>query len=104
MSPGARSLVHADGTPAILVGDTAWALLWRATEDQVRVYAADRHAKGFNAALLMTVQPDMRATGPRDRTQDEGFDVGSGTYQVGTSMSCVDVFPVRESAPGHPGG
>jgi hypothetical protein len=76
MSRGGRSLVHADGTPAILVGDTAWALPWRATEDQVRVYAEDRHAKGFNAVLLMTVQPDMRATGPRDRTQDEGFDVG----------------------------
>ena len=33
-----------------------------------RVYAADRQAKGFNAVLLMTVQPDMRAVGPRDRT------------------------------------
>ncbi|HUR03055.1 MAG TPA: DUF4038 domain-containing protein [Nonomuraea sp.] len=76
MSPGGRSLVHSDGTPAILVADTAWALLWRATEEQVRVYAADRHAKGFNAVLLMSVQPDMRATGPRDRQADEGFDVG----------------------------
>ena len=76
MSPDGRSLVHADGTPAILVGDTAWALPWRATEDDVRVYAADRAGKGFNAVLLMTVQPDMRAVGPRDRRADEGFDVG----------------------------
>ena len=76
MSPGGRSLVHADGTPALLVADTAWALPWRATADQVRSYARDRQAKGFNAVLLMTVQPDMRATGPRDRTADEGFDVG----------------------------
>lgn len=76
MSPGGRNLVHADGTPALLVADTAWALPWRATEEQCRVYAADRRAKGFNAALLMTVQPDMHATGPRDRTADEGFDVG----------------------------
>jgi hypothetical protein len=75
MSPEGRSLVHADGTPAILVADTAWALPWRATEDQVRVYAANRHGKGFNAALLMSVQPDMRATGPRDRQADTGFDV-----------------------------
>ncbi|WP_328472350.1 DUF4038 domain-containing protein [Actinoplanes sp. NBC_00393] len=75
MSPGGRSLVHADGTPALLVADTAWALPWRATEEQARVYAQDRQAKGFNAALLMSVQPDMRATGPRDRTADEGFDV-----------------------------
>ncbi|MEN9933800.1 MAG: hypothetical protein RLZZ387_379 [Chloroflexota bacterium] len=76
MSPGGRNLVHADGTLALLAGDTAWALPWRATLEQAREYAADRRAKGFNAALLMTVQPDMRAVGPRDRTADEGFDVG----------------------------
>ena len=40
------------------------------------MYAADRQAKGFNAALLMSVQPVMNARGPRDRTQDEGFAVG----------------------------
>jgi hypothetical protein len=76
MSPSRRSLIHADGAPAILVGDTAWALPWRATLDQVRTYAVDRQAKGFNAVLLMSVQPDMRAVGPRERTADEGFDVG----------------------------
>jgi hypothetical protein len=75
MSPGGRSLVHADGTPALLVADTAWALPWRATEEHVRVYAADRQSTGFNAVLLMSVQPDMRAAGPRDREADEGFDV-----------------------------
>lgn len=76
MSPGGRNLVHADGTPAILVGDTAWGLPWRATVEQCEVYAANRQAKGFNAALLMSVQPDMYAEGPCDRTQDEGFDIG----------------------------
>lgn len=76
MSPGRRNLIHADGTPALLVGDTAWALPWRATEEQCRIYAADRQAKGFNAVLLMSVQPDMHARGPRDRTAGEGFDVG----------------------------
>ena len=76
MSPGGRNLVHADGTAALLVGDTAWALPWRATEDACRIYAADRHRKGFNAALLMSVQPDMHARGPRDRRADEGFDIG----------------------------
>lgn len=76
MSPGGRNLVHADGTPTILAGDTAWALPWRATEEQCRIYAMDRRAKGFNAVLLMSVQPDMHARGPLDRTVDEGFDVG----------------------------
>ena len=65
MSPGGRNLVHADGTPALLVGDTAWGLPWRATAAQCRTYAADRQAKGFNAVLLMSVQPDMHARGPR---------------------------------------
>jgi hypothetical protein len=75
MSPGRRSLVHADGTPAVLVADTAWALPFRATEVDVAHYAADRRSKGFNAALLMSVQPDMHARGPRDRQADGGFDV-----------------------------
>src|SRR5262245_17412599 len=51
MSPGRRSLVHADGTPALLAADTAWGLPWRATVEQCRTYAADRQAKGYNAAL-----------------------------------------------------
>ena len=73
---GGRNLVHADGTPRLMCADTAWALPWRATPQQVETYAADRAAKGFNAVLLMTVQPDMRTTGPRSRTEDGGFDVG----------------------------
>lgn len=76
MSPGGRNVIHADGRPALVVADTVWALPWRATLEQCRIYAADRQAKGFNAALLMTVQPDMFARGPRDRTADEGFAVG----------------------------
>ncbi len=76
MSPGRRNLVHADGRAAVLVGDTAWGLPWRATHEQCEVYARDRQAKGFNAVLLMSVQPDMDARGPRDRSADEGFDVG----------------------------
>ena len=75
MSPGGRSLVHADGTPVVLVADTVWALPFRATEADTAVYAADRQRKGFNAALLMSMQPDMNARGPRERGVDEGFDI-----------------------------
>jgi hypothetical protein len=83
MSPSGRQLEHADCTPALMVADTAWALPWRATPEQVEVYARDRQAKGFNAVLLMTVQPDMRAVGPRDRTLDEGFDVAFDDLPAG---------------------
>jgi hypothetical protein len=110
MSPGGRNLVHADGSPALLIGDTAWALPWRATAEQCRVYAADRQAKGFNAALLMTVQPDRFAEGPRSRTEDYGFDVGFEDLPQGhlnqlnpayfqTFDRLVDILVAHEIAP-----
>lgn len=73
MSPGKRSVVHHDGTPFLLVGDTPWALPFRATYDHARIYAAKRAGQGFNAALLMTVQPDTKAEGPDARATDQGF-------------------------------
>jgi hypothetical protein len=82
--PGGRNLIHADGRPRLLCADTPWALPWRATVEQVEIYARDRQAKGFNAALLMTVQPDMDCKGPRSRTEDLGFDVGFEDLPKGT--------------------
>ena len=71
-----HSFCHADGSPAFAVIDTAWAMPFRAELADVDVYAADRQAKGFNAVLLMTVQPDMNARGPVGRNVDEGFEIG----------------------------
>jgi hypothetical protein len=82
--PGGRNLIHADGTPRLICADTPWALPWRATLEQAEIYARDRRAKGYNAALLMTVQPDMKATGPRSRTENLGFDVGFEDLPKGT--------------------
>ena len=76
LADSSRSLCYSDGSPLFLVIDTAWAMPWRATVEDVAAYASDRSAKGFNAVLLMTVQPDMRATGPTGRNVDEGFEVG----------------------------
>ncbi|QDT04032.1 Putative endoglucanase [Rubripirellula lacrimiformis] len=73
---GGRNLIHADGTSRLLCADTAWALPWRATVEQVKTYSQDRRDKGYNAALLMTVQPDIGTEGPRSRTEEGGFDVG----------------------------
>lgn len=73
MSEGKRNVIHADGKPFLLVGDTPWAIPFRATSDQVKIYAADRMKKGFNAALLMSVQPDMYAEGPDARNTVLGF-------------------------------
>ena len=58
-----------------MVGDTPWAMPWRATYADVEQYAQDRGGKGFNAALLMSIQPDQGATGPNARDTDQGFAV-----------------------------
>ena len=73
MSPGKRNVIHHSGKPFLVVGDTPWALPFRATKEQVEIYAADRQEKGFNAALLMSVQPDMEAKGPEARNVPQGF-------------------------------
>lgn len=83
MSPGGRNIVHADGTPFLLVADTAWALPFRGTPESVAVYARDRQAKGFNAVLLMAVQPDQDARGPGSRTEPGGFAVGFADLSAG---------------------
>jgi hypothetical protein len=73
MSPGKRNVVHANGKPFIVIGDTPWALPWRATLEDAKVYAEDRQSKGFNAALLMSFCPDTEAQGPDARATLEGF-------------------------------
>jgi hypothetical protein len=80
---GERNLIHADGTSRFMCADTPWALPWRATVEQATEYAKDRAAKGFNAALLMTVMPDSNTQGPRSRTDDLGFAVGFDDLPAG---------------------
>ena len=38
MSPGKRNVIHHDGYPFPVVGDTPWAMPFRATKDQVKKY------------------------------------------------------------------
>lgn len=75
MSPGKRQVIHADNTPLLIVGDTPWSIPFRATVEQVKLYAADRRQKGFNTALLLSLQPDRYAKGPEGRNIISGFDV-----------------------------
>ncbi len=72
-SPAKRNVIHQSGKPFLVVGDTPWAIPFRATTEQVRIYAEDRQRKGFNTALLMSLQPDMRAEGPDARNMEQGF-------------------------------
>jgi len=83
MSEGKRNVIHADGTPFLIIGDTPWALPWRGTVASVSAYAENRQERGFNAALLMSLQPDRGAEGPRDRTKERGFDVAFDDLKEG---------------------
>ena len=83
MSDGKRNVIHADGKPFLVVGDTPWSIPFRASTDQVKIYAADRMKKGFNAALLMSVQPDMYAEGPESRNTVLGFARGFADLHEG---------------------
>ncbi len=73
MSKGRRNVVHQNGKAFLVVGDTPWALPFRATTEQVHTYASYRKSQGFNTVLLMVVQPDMRAEGPDARNTEAGF-------------------------------
>ena len=73
MSPGKRSVIDHSGKSKFLVADTPWALPYRATTEQVKNYAQFRQNQGFNAALLMTLQPDTAAEGPNKRNTIKGF-------------------------------
>ncbi len=75
MSPGHRNVIHADGSTFFVIGDTPWALPFRGTVESVTTYAQNRQKRGFNTALLMTVQPDRNAEGPRNRNEVGGFGV-----------------------------
>ncbi len=43
-----RFLCHADGTPFFYLGDTAWELFHRASDEETDIYLEDRRGKGFN--------------------------------------------------------
>lgn len=73
IAEGNRNVVHQSGKSFLLVADTPWAIPFRATKEQTQIYAKDRQEKGFNAALMMTLQPDIKAEGPDVRNVEQGF-------------------------------
>lgn len=75
--------VHADGTSTLVVADTPWAMPWRARLADVEVYARRRAQQGFNAAPLMTLQPDLKAVDPGSRDTTSDSRSASKTCQMG---------------------
>jgi hypothetical protein len=70
VSDNRRYLVHGDGTPFLWVGDTAWAVPQRASDEEWKAYVADRAAKHFT---LIQVAPAPRWAGDVDRRGEKPF-------------------------------
>jgi len=75
ISPKKRNVIHSNGECFLIIGDTPWALPWRGTVETVTEYAKNRQERGFNCALLMSLQPDRDVQGPENRTDAGGFAV-----------------------------
>ncbi len=70
VSQDRRYLVFADGTPFLWLGDTAWAVPMRSSDDEWDRYLADRQAKHFT---LIQVAPAPRWAGDTDRQGEQPF-------------------------------
>lgn len=51
-SADGRRLERADGTPIFLLGDSAWALVWKLGRSDIADYLSHRKAHGFNAIAV----------------------------------------------------
>jgi len=70
VSDNRRYLVHADGTPFLWLGDTAWAAPMRASVPEWDAYLADRRARHFT---LIQVAPAPAWAGDTDRQGQRPF-------------------------------
>jgi len=70
VSENRRYLAHHDGTPFLWVGDTAWAVPMRATDEEWAAYLADRVAKHFT---VVQVAPASAWAGASDRQGEKPF-------------------------------
>ncbi len=70
VSDNRRHLVYGDGTPFLWIGDTAWAVPQRASDEEWEAYIADRAAKHFT---LIQVAPAPQWAGTSDRRGERPF-------------------------------
>jgi len=57
VSPDNRCLVHENGKPFFMLGDTVWAMVVRLGREDVVLFLDNRKAKGFNAFLPVLHTP-----------------------------------------------
>lgn len=75
-----RHLAYGDGTPFLWMGDTAWAVPHKATDQEWETYVADRASKRFT---LIQIGPASEWAGERNREGQRAF----------TDKSCIQWVP-----------
>ena len=70
VSENRRHLAYADGTPFLWIGDTAWAVPLRASDEEWEAYLADRATKHFT---VIQVAPAPEWAGETDRRGQRPF-------------------------------
>ena len=70
VSDNRRHLAYNDGTPFLWMGDTAWAVPQRATDEEWEAYLTDRFAKHFT---LIQLAPAPQWAGEADRRGQKPF-------------------------------
>jgi hypothetical protein len=73
VGPTGRYLVDRDGSPFLIVGDTAWSLIVSTTRDEARRYLDDRRRRGFNAIIVNLVEQCFSPDPPRTRNGTAPF-------------------------------
>jgi hypothetical protein len=74
VSDDGRYLEHADGTPFLYVGDTAWEIAWKSHKSEVAPFLDDRVSKGFTVIQLVAMSHQrLRNGGVINRNGDPFF-------------------------------
>lgn len=73
VSEDQRYLIHRDGTPFFWMGDTAWMMLSRASDEEAEAYFANRAALKFNVTLQVALGEISKEWNFANRNGDRPF-------------------------------
>jgi hypothetical protein len=68
-----RHLVDQNGTPFLMVGDSAWSLIAQLDNSDVDTYLADRRSRGFNTIIVNLIEHKFASNAPADYYGDQPF-------------------------------
>lgn len=77
-----KYLEDQNGTPFLIVGDTAWSLAGELDETEVITYLNDRQAKGFSAIIVSVIESSFSSNPPYNYDSAHPFTSGSNDWSI----------------------